>query len=340
MQKKINYILWGIVFLLLLGFSIFGVYQNSKRLKMASRSYFYMNTQIFIKLYDQDTEKMDDAFEKIDQLYQEYHQLTDRYQEYKGIHNIYYLHNNQSTEDYITIDPRLYQILKLSQEWYQKSHHKFDITLGNIIDIWKKYREQGTGVPSLEELTSVSASSMKELELKEPNQIRNNHLNLDLGGVAKGYATEEVKLLLETMGIERFIINAGGNVVAGAPYSTQKYSIGIEDPNVPSDIFTILYADHISVVTSGGYERFYEYEGKRYHHIIDPQTLYPANYMKSVTVLTKNSATADILSTVLFLMPVEEGMELIESFDDTEAIWYTTDDLVVRSSGVHLFEKE
>lgn len=336
MQKKINTILWSTVFLLFIG-GIGFFFWNRQQIKMQSKQFFYMNTPIYVKLYHSNTKKMEEAFQKLEQLYQEYHQLTDRYQAYDRIHNVYYILHNQEETDEILLDPHLYDLLKLSQEWGNQ-YPCFDIGLGNVLDIWKKYREQESGVPKVEELEAAGASDHDKLQLLPENKIKNNHPNLDLGGVAKGYATQKAGELLKELGITKFIINAGGNVLVGDEYGNGPYKIGIENPNQKGDVFTIIEGSHLSVVTSGGYERFYEYEGVRYHHIIDPKTRFPANYMKSVTVMTSDSTLADLLSTTLFLMPVDEGMELIEQLDDVEAIWFTNDDMIVRSSGVSSYE--
>ena len=111
--------------------------------------------------------------------------------------------------------------------------------------------------------------------------------------------------------------------------NNSNYKIGIEDPNNKNDIFKVLKGNNISVVTSGGYERYYEYEDKKYHHIISPKTLYPTDYMKSVTIITKDSALADMLSTYLFLIDIEDGKDYINKLENVEAIWYTNDDKIV-----------
>lgn len=337
MQETRNKIIWGMVALFMILFGSIVIIQKRTGLKVVTKTFFSMDTQIYIKLYGTSEKKLEDAIAKVEALYQEYHQLTDRYQEYEGIINPYVILKNTEESDTLIINPKLYFILELSQTWHQKDP-LFDITIGDIIDVWKKYREAGTGVPTTEELESANQKK-KDLILLGNHTIRNNHVNLDLGSVAKGYTTEEARKLLESLGISTYLINAGGNVVVGEPYQKKDYTIGIEDPtNQRKEMFTVVHGTNLSVVTSGGYERFYEYNGVKYHHIISPITLYPTSYSKSVTVLTKNSAEADILSTILFLLPIDEGMNLVESLEGTEAIWYTADNMVVRSSHMNLYE--
>ena len=171
----------------------------------------------------------------------------------------------------------------------------------------------------------------------EDNKILNNHPNLDLGAISKGYTTEVVGKYLESIGIDEYLINAGGNVKVGSNYKKKNYSIGIQSPIKGEDLMSVIKGNNISVVTSGGYERNYEYNGITYHHIIDPDTLYPSNNMKSVTVVTKDSALGDILSTTLFLSSVEEGQEIIKNYD-CEAIWYTNDNKIIRSENFNKYE--
>jgi len=143
---------------------------------------------------------------------------------------------------------------------------------------------------------------------------------------------------LKEQGFNKFLIYAGGNVLVGDHYKNDVYKIGIENPTKSGDIYKIVKSNNMAVVTSGGYERFYEYEGNIYHHIIDPNTLMPPNYMKSVTVITNDSALGDALSTTLFLMSIEEGKEYIKQFNNVEAIWYTNDNTIIKSDGFDKYE--
>lgn len=339
MQRKLNYVIWIAIPILLILFVIF--YFCTKNVENTfTKNLFYMDTYIYIKIENQSKEKAEEAFQHIEQIYQEYHQLADRYQAYDGINNLYTIHYNTDPSETLTLDPRLYQMLTFGKEWYAISNGKIDISMGNIIDVWKQYRTTQTGVPTLEELTLNDTGSIKDIVLLENNQIQNTHPNIDLGAIAKGYATEKVGEYLESIGITNYIINAGGNVKVGTPYQKEKYAIGIEDPNSQSgDIFKVVYGQNISVVTSGGYERYYEYNGQKYHHIIDPDTNMPSNWMKSVTIITKDSSLGDILSTLLFLLPIEEGQEFIKQFD-AEAIWYTNEDTIITSEGIEIYEQK
>lgn len=299
-----------------------------------TKNIYYMDTYIYVKIYEANKDKAKDALNKIEQIYKEYHELTDRYNHYDGITNIYDIYHNTLEDDTLTLDSRLYEILEYADSWHKK-YYKLNIKMGNIIDVWKKYRDNKEGIPTKEELTENSY--IVDLVLLEDNKILNNHPNLDLGSIAKGYVTEVVGDYLESIGIKEYLINAGGNVKVGNSYNKDYYKIGVQSPIESGELLTIVKGDNISVVTSGGYERNYIYNGITYHHIIDPDTLFPSNYMKGVTVISKDSALGDVLSTILFLMSIEEGQTFIKDYD-VEVIWYTNDDKIIRSENFSNYE--
>ena len=166
---------------------------------------------------------------------------------------------------------------------------------------------------------------------------KNNQPNIDLGAISKGYATKKVGEYFDNIGVKDYLINAGGNVLVGKNSKKEAYQVGIQSPNKDGNLLTIVKVNNMSVVTSGSYERNYIFNGKTYSHIIDPDTQNPAEYMKSVTVITKDSALGDVLSTTLFLMPVEEGLKFIKNYE-AEAIWVTNTDEIIRSEGFSSYE--
>lgn len=293
-----------------------------------------MDTYINIKIYCGNSKKTNEIFEEVEKIYKEYHILTDRYNSYDNIHNLYYINNN-SNEKEIDIDSKLYDMISFGYQFSRDTNKLFDINLGGVIDVWKKYRDSGNGVPSLQELKE--ANKKDDIILLGDNMIKNNNINIDLGAVSKGYTTKIVGDYLKSVGIDYYLINAGGNVLAGKSYDKDSYKIGIQSPNKDGGIIGVVNGNDISVVTSGGYERNYVYDGKVYHHIINPNTLYPSNYMKSVTVVTPDSALGDMLSTTLFLMDIDKGMEFLKNYD-AEAIWVSNDNNIIKSEGFIKYE--
>ena len=334
MHNIINKIIWSIVIILILFFVGLGLY-NKYKLKEYTSKFFYMDTYIYIKIYSNDSNKANKALKKVEKIYKEYHELSDRYNSYPNIKNIYYIKNNNSKDEYIKLDKKLYDLIKYGLDYKEKTNGYVDIGAGNLIDVWKRYIEKKDGLPSSKELESAKKDYV-EIVLKD-NMIKNNHPNIDLGCIAKGYTTEIVGEYLKSVGIKKFLINSGGNVLVGENVNKKDYTIGIEDPDVKYDIFDIVKGNNIAVVTSGGYERFYEYNNKRYSHIINPYTLYPSNKMKSITVISKSSKEADIMSTYLFMLDVDEALDYVNK-NDLEAIIYTNNNEIKYSKGAKKYE--
>lgn len=304
--------------------------------KTYRKSMFYMDTHIEVKLYDIDKDTSDRLFKEIESIYKEYHELTDRYTEYDDLVNIYYLNNNLKANEKIEIDNKLYDLINYGLEAYKDTSGYVNIAMGNVIDIWKKYREEGKDVPKTYELMNTNIN-IKDIVLKDNTFMKKSNIKLDLGSYAKGYVTELVGKYLEEHNCNKYLINAGGNVKVGKSYKSTKFSVGLEEPFNTSNIYKTLSVENVSIVTSGSYQRYYEVDNNIYSHIINPKTLYPDNYTKSVTVITKDSALGDILSTYLFMLPIEDGLKLVNSMDNVEAIWYS--DEIYYSESFNIYEQ-
>ena len=318
-----KYIIYVISLLLLVSLIILNIYKE----KEYTKNLFYMDTYISVKIVSNNKNKVDKALNYIENMFKYYDNLTNRYDinsELSKINNV---------EGTFNINKDLYNILEYSINYYDKTNGLFNINMGNIIDIWKKYRDIGEGIPSNIELSKDT--DINNIKLLGNNKIYVNNVNIDLGGIVKGYVTKLIGEYLDKENIKNYIINAGGNVIVGKknPY----YKIGIEDANDTSKIIDVIKGNNICVVTSGGYHRYYEYNGVRYHHIINPNTNYPSNYMNSVTIISKDCALADILSTTLFLMPIEDGLEYIKNYD-AEAIFYSNDNSIIKTEGIKKYE--
>lgn len=326
-------------FIIILIFVIGLFFHHKTKIYEYSSNLFYMDTYIQVKIYDNNEKKANQTLQEVDKIYKEYHELTDRYQEYDGIINLYTIHNNEFTEENLTIDEKLYNLLEYSLSFYEKTNKLININMGNVIDIWKRYRDSKTGIPTIEELQNAGSISIEDIVLLENNKIKNTHPNIDLGAISKGYTTNIVAKYLENKGYSKYLINAGGNVMVGDHYDNETYKIGIETPTIEGGVYQIIKGNNMAVTTSGSYARFYIYDNHIYHHIIDPNTLYPPHYMKSVTVITEDSSLGDILSTTLFLMPIEDGKQFLEeNYPEVEAIWYGNNDQIYKTEGFNKYE--
>ena len=205
-----------ILLLTLIILSALSIINNSQinQLKTYESNLFYMDTYINIKIWHNNNQEATQILSEIDQIYNHYHQLSDRYNPYPNRINLYTIANNTSQEEYLTIEQDLYDLLVYGKEWYQKSKGLLNINLGNVIDVWKKYREADFGIPTIEELQNSGSTNIEEIVLAN-NTIKNTHPNIDLGSISKGYATKKVGEYLQAKNIKHYLINAGGNVLVG-----------------------------------------------------------------------------------------------------------------------------
>lgn len=335
MNNKLKIGLIIVIIIFLMGITL---YLFKPTIKTYSRNLFYMDTYINIKVYTSNKSLANQSLDEAEKIYQTYHQLADRFTPYDNINNLYYIRHNKLTATNLNLDPKLYDLIKYGISWYNQSNGIKNINLGNVIDVWKKYRDLKTGIPSLNELKNAGSTNIKDIVLLPNNQILNNHPNIDLGSIVKGYATQVVGDYLKQVGLPKYLINAGGNVLVGDHDDDGVYRIGIQDPTKPNEVFQVVKGNNLAVVTSGGYQRFYEYQGVKYNHIIDPNTLFPADKYYSVSVVCDSSTLGDSLSLVLFVMDIEQGKALIKKYDNVEVIWYTKDNQIIKSSGFDKYE--
>ena len=195
--------------------------------------------------------------------------------------------------------------------------------MGDVTDIWKPYRASKEGIPKEKEFRKVN-TDIEEIELLGKNTIRNNHANIDLDSIRIGYATEKVTEYLKQEGLNAYFINASYLIAAGDYYEpTGKYLVAIASPfkNNNEEILTNISFTNGVIVTKAKYQNYYEYKGKDYSSILDPDTYYPADNMVSVTVLGTSIADAEAMANTLFLMTVPDGGESMKKNKEMAAMW-------------------
>ena len=259
-----------------------------------------------------------------------YDHLYDIYQEYPDIINLCTI--NRHPGETFRVDPKIMDLLLLAREVDEISGHRTDAMLGAVLRIWHEAREEGindpenAALPEPEKLRQAAEhTGFRFLELDpEAGTVRltDPEASLDVGALAKGYAVQRV---CETLP-EGYLLSVGGNVAATGPKPDgTPWTVGIQDPDGPGD--TYLHRISLSrgaVVTSGDYQRRYLVDGVYYHHLIDPETLFPGTLWRAVTVIMEDSGMADALSTTLFLTGLEDGRKLLEKYG-AEALWIRKD---------------
>jgi FAD:protein FMN transferase len=275
--------------------------------------------------------------EQVNQIYddlEEYHQLYDIYNEYEGFVNIKLI-NDKAGEEPLKVDRRIIDLLRFAKDVYNKTNGKVNVALGSVLSIWHHYREMGTQDPDNAKLPPIDllkeaarhTDINKVIINKQASTVflEDPEMSLDVGAIAKGYAIEQVSQRAIKRGFTAGLISVGGNVKVigrkspnGEPWNVEIQNPG---PSVENSNLHIVHLMDQSLVTSGNYSRYYTVNGKKYHHIINPETLYPAEYYTAITIVCEDSGEADALSTAIYNMPFQEGLKLIESLFDTEAFW-------------------
>jgi thiamine biosynthesis lipoprotein len=303
--------------------------------------------------YAKDKDTFSEYAQMIHDGLKEYHELYDIYNDYEGISNIKTINDNAGIAP-VKVDQKIIDLLKFSKEAYELSDGKVNAAYGAVLSVWHQYREAGLDDPDNAKLPPMEVLQEKAQHTDINNMIideaastvylKDPEMSLDVGAVAKGYATEMVARSLEDKGITGILMSVGGNVraIGGRDEKQKQWNVGIQNPDLESDqkYLMITEIEELSLVSSGDYERYYTVDGKRYHHIIDPNTLMPAQYFTAVSIICKDSGLADTLSTTLFNMSLEDGKKLIESLDNVEAMWVEKDGELVYSSGFQDYIKQ
>lgn len=237
----------------------------------------------------------------------------------------------------VSVSQEVLEILVLSKEYSELSGGAFDVTVGPLMDLWGF----GTApaVPSQEEIrVAVSLVDTGKLVLNEQDRtafLSQKGMSLDLGGIAKGYAAGKCAQVLRDKGITGAIINAGGNVVTlGGKGNGDPWKVGIQDPRDGGSLIGVLALKDQAAVTSGDYQRYFDSSGKRYHHLLDPATGMPADALISVTVVCDDAAKADLLSTALFVLGPEKGLEIVQRLEGVEAVFVSRDKKISVTPGL------
>lgn len=301
----------------------------------------------FLNLFDTVTTilgyaETEEEFEKItDDIYtklEKYHKLFDIYKEYE-INNIKTI-NDQAGIAPVEVDEEIIELLLDCKEYYYMTGGKVNVAMGSVLSLWHEARKDGVDNPLESYLPDEAAlkeaalhCDIEDVVIDEEAStvyIADPKLRLDVGAVAKGWATEKVCREIP----EGLLVSVGGNVRATGPKPGDiPWVVGIESPwKENSDYVHTLYVNRECVVTSGDYQRYYTVDGETYHHLIDPETLYPGKKWKAVSVVCEDSGLADALSTALFLLSKEEG-EKIAKQHDAYVMWIASEEEIYYSDG-------
>lgn len=320
---------------LLLIFSLFIMIGCTKKttIEPISKSELLMGTVVTVTIYDNSDETiLDKVFTKVRDLeatlsINEEGTLVDKINENSGISPV-------------KVDEETFALIKRGLEFSYISEGLFDITVGPLVKLWSIGLPEQK-LPTQKEIDSVLPLINKDkLILDEENLtvfLEDKNMKIDLGGIAKGFTADVISEILSENNVNSAIIDLGGNIFAkGIKVNSSKWKIGIQNPNSDrGSIIGSISVENKSVVTSGTYERYFEQDGVKYHHILNPQTGYPyENNISGITIVSDKSMDGDALSTSVFAMGVEKGLEFVNNFEGIDAIFVTNDNKIYLSDGL------
>ncbi|RQW83949.1 MAG: FAD:protein FMN transferase [Geobacter sp.] len=332
-------LIWFVLGALLLGFV--GVSLYFRRPVEYRSDQFLMDTLVSIRVFGTNEEALRKA---VGEAYAEMHRIADLTDNFPAegttanresdVNRI----NEMAGVKPVRVDQDVFTMLELAKSYHDLADGAFDVTIGPVMRLWGF----GGNSPHVPRAADIMASLVfvdnARLVLNRKEQtafLGKSGMALDLGAIAKGYATEKALQALKRNGIKKALIDAGGNIrVLGTNAGGEAWRIGIKNPLKSGDILAVLSLKDSAAVTSGDYYRYFESGGRRYNHILNPLTGYPAAENLSVTVVTKDAGLADILSTAFFVLNAEKVLEVVEKLEGVDVFLVTVDRRILYSPGL------
>lgn len=315
------------------------VAENSELKKHTENIYEYFDTVTTFMAYTKDEEEFDKYVKVLRDELKTYHELFNSYDAFEGVNNFRTINENAGKEP-VKVDPKIIELVEYSKKMYDLTDGKINIAMGSLLGLWHDYREMSLDNPEKaaipEESMLIKASAHKDIDSIVVDEkagtvfIKDPEVQIDIGAIGKGYATKIIANRLKEEGLKHGILSVGGDdVLIGDNPSSENsyYKIAIQNPDLEDNdnpYSSIVSLKNTSVVTSGDYQRYFMVDGKRYHHIIDPATMYPSTRWRSVSVILDDIAEADTISTYLFIIDLEEGREFAKKVG-AEVFWIDED---------------
>ena len=320
--------------------------------KFSAHSFDYFDTVSTVTGYADSQETFDAVSAQVMSLLKEYHQLYNIYLRYEGMHNLCTVNELVlGSHRTVTVDRRIIDLLLYAREMYNKTGGMVNVAMGSVLKLWHDCRTDGLDNPAAATLPDAAAlaeaakhTDIQKMVIDEENNtvtLTDPKMRLDVGAIAKGYAVEQIARTLEAQGVTGYVLNVGGNVrTIGTRGDGTPWVVGLEDPADDTAYLAQLQLAGQALVTSGSYQRYYIVDGKRYHHIIHPDTQMPAEGWQAVSVVCTDSGMADALSTALFCMDLKQGQALGASLSDVEVHWVAHDGTRTATDGWQKYVKQ
>lgn len=280
-----------------------------------------MGSSVTVTVWTRDEPRAESAIEEVFREFDRLENLMSVWREGSDVLRL----NAAAGEGPVSASPEVIEVLGLARRYSELSSGKFDVTFGPLSGLWRFDHDQDGVIPDPASVASrVSLIGWEDLVVDAAAGtawLRRAGMSVHLGGIGKGYAVDRGAAILRSHGLENFLIQSGGDMYVGGNPEGRAWRLGIQDPRGPADTpFAVVELTNGTFSTSGDYERFFMTGGRRYHHILDPDSGEPAMASRSVTIVTSRAVDADALSTAVFILGPEAGMALIERLPDVEGV--------------------
>ncbi len=315
--------------LILFAIGFFIARMGNDEIHHIKRSRILLGTVVEIQVKAKDKEKAEASIEK---AFEEIKRIDNLFSTFNEDSPVWKLNHNQDTLIYV--DPEIFSLMILCDSIYNLTYGSFDVSLNKLLTTWG-FDGDDPSLPADDKISSALLNSgWNNIELLEDNSFKRfAGTELKFGAIAKGYAVDKAVYVLIKLGINSALVNAGGEIKTIG----DDWAIGIQHPRISNQIIEKVNPEEMSVATSGDYEKYFELNGKRYHHILNPKTGYPADSLISVTVLNKSCTIADALATAVFVLGPFYGKKLIENLPETEMMIIDNQMNKIYSSGFEKF---
>lgn len=289
---------------------------------LIERSGSAMGTVIRVTVWTAEEER---AVVAVDRALAEFKRLDELMTTWTKTSEVSRINAAAGTAEPIPVSGEVFECLSRGQDAARLSGGTFDLTVGSFAGVWK-FDEDNDGTIPPPELVEERRKlvSWRDLELdpaKKTARLRRPGQRITLGGIAKGYAVDRAAAILRQGGLSDFIVQAGGDMWVSGRRGDRRWRVGIRDPRGPKErFFAAADVEDRTFSTSGDYERFTVKDGRRYHHILDPRTGYPASGVRSVTIMAKDAVTAEVLSKIVFIWGARRGLAFVAKMKDVEAV--------------------
>jgi thiamine biosynthesis lipoprotein len=304
--------------------------------RLVERSRPAMGTELRLTAWTADETKALGAFETVFDEFDRLEQILSHWRDGSDVQRL----NAAAGKHPVSVGTEIRDVLRNARQVSEWTDGKFDVTFGVMSGLWKfDYQNKDGTIPDRGEVERRrKLINYRDLEIDEHAGtafLRRQGMIVNLGGIAKGYAVDRAREIFRDRGLRDFLIQFGGDMYAAGRRDGRPWRLGIQDPRGPTDrIFAAVDVSDSTFSTSGDYERFFIQNGRRYHHIIDPDTGEPAMKSRSVTIMSDNATIADGLSTGVFILGPQAGMELIERLPNVDGVIVGADNTVLVSSGL------